>query len=358
MEPRGGRDRFFIVTSGRSGSSLLATILADAGAEFGIPTPEQWHAGGGALEHPELRRVSAWMGYAYEIAPDRPGIGPRRHLWDIYRSVGKSHLRKLLGAARYIKGQGADFAVQPAFKMGYFPTVIVSYRRFEDFAVSSAMKSGRSNVETLVNYYNRVNRNALLLLKMFGGCVVRYSDLTDPDSTAWATAIEQVTGLSAERLLASRDRRASTRESLGAESPVFDDSARHTYAAVDALAGRVFPPSRQALRSWERMWVHKAAEADRNWVEKLKIELETTWKSVFDPRVPWYARIISPLCALAYTIAPIDPIPDGVPVLGHLDDLTVGALCVALLIGLTPSSLRRRHRSAVAARRRTLASAR
>lgn len=357
MEPRGGRDRFFIVTSGRSGSSLLATILADAGADFGIPTPEQWYAGGGALEHPELHRVSAWMSYAYEISPDRPGIGLRRYLWDIYRSIGKSHLRKLLSKAAYIKGQGADFAVQLAFKMGYFPTVIVSYRTFEEFAVSSAMKSGRSNVETLVNYYNRVNRNAILLLKMFGGCVVRYADLTDPTSTAWATAIGDVTGLSAERLLASRDRRVSAPQSASLESPIFDESAQHTYSAIDALAGRVFLPSPQALRSWERVQARKSAEVRNDWVTKLKIELEASWKSICDRRFPWYARLISPLCALAYTIAPIDPIPDSMPVIGHLDDLTVGALCVALLFGLMPASVRRQHRFNAAQRRQSLASA-
>ena len=358
MEPRDGRHRFFVVTSGRTGSSLLAAVLADAGAEFGIPTPEQWYAGGGALEHPELHRVSAWMGYAYEISADRPGIGLRRYLWDIYRSVGKSHLRKLLREASYIKGQGADFAVQLAFKMGYFPTIIVSYRSFEDFAISSAMKSGRSNLETLVNYYNRVNRNALLLLRMFGGCVVRYSDLTDPDNTAWANVIEQVTGLSAKRLLASRDRRVSTSKFVSLESTIIDESVQDTYSAIDGLAGRAFPPSPQALRSWESMCAHRSAGVRRDWSETLKIEIEAIWRSVCDHRFPWYARIIAPLCALAYTLAPIDPIPDSTPVIGHLDDLTVAGLCVALFIRLMPSSLRHQHRSTAAERRRILTSAR
>lgn len=99
------------------------------------------------------------------------------------------------------------------------------------------------------------------------------------------------------------------------------------------------------------------AQPAGGWIEKLKIETEAAWKSVCDPRVPWYARVISPLCALAYTIAPIDPIPNSLPLIGHLDDLTVGALCAVLLVGLTPAALRRQHRSTVTARRRALASA-
>src|ERR1700730_10918875 len=90
------RRRVFILTSGRSGSTLLASILADAGAAFGMRTPERWDPGTGDLEHRELHRMGAWMGYAYDLSPDRPGIGLRRYLWDFYRSMGKARLRRLL----------------------------------------------------------------------------------------------------------------------------------------------------------------------------------------------------------------------------------------------------------------------
>ena len=40
--------RFFVVTVGRTGSSLLASILADAGADFGVQSEDKWDAGGGA----------------------------------------------------------------------------------------------------------------------------------------------------------------------------------------------------------------------------------------------------------------------------------------------------------------------
>jgi hypothetical protein len=247
MDPE--RRRVFILSSGRSGSTLLASILADAGAEFGMHAPEQWDPGTGALEHPELHRMAAWMGYAYDLSPDRPGIGLRRYLWDFYRSMGKSRLRNLLGAARYIKGEGADFAVQPAFKMGYFPTIIVSYRRFEAFATSSGLMRGHSNLETLVKYYNRVNRNALLLLRMFGGCVVSYEPLSDMHDMSWAHPLAIATGLSADGLVAARNRRLRGSARRDEPQPL-DATTSETFANLDALRGLAIPPSAQALRSW------------------------------------------------------------------------------------------------------------
>jgi hypothetical protein len=239
---------------------LLASFLADMGAEFGMRTPEQWDPGTGALEHPDLHRMAAWMGYAYDLSPDRPGIGARRYLWDFYRSMGKSRLRRLLRAARYIKGEGADFAVQPAFKMGYFPTIVVSYRRFEAFATSSGLMRGHSNIETLAKYYNRVNRNALLFLRMFGGCVVSYEALSDTNDTSWADPLAAATGLPAGQLVSARNRRLRGPARRDAPQPL-DAGAEETFASLDALRGVAIAPSAQALRSWRGKTGHPPARS-------------------------------------------------------------------------------------------------
>jgi len=241
--------RVFILSSGRSGSTLLASFLADLGAEFGMRTPDQWDPGTGDLEHPDLHRMAAWMGYAYDLSPDRPGIGPRRYLWDFYRSMGKSRLRRLLRAARYIKGEGADFAVQPAFKIGYFPTIVASYRRFEAFATSSGLMRGHSSFETLVKYYNRVNRNALLFLRMFGGCVVGYEAVSDTADTSWANPLATATGLPADQLIAARNRRLRGPVRRDERQPL-DAGAEDIFASLEALHGLAIAPSAQALRSW------------------------------------------------------------------------------------------------------------
>ena len=53
------------------------------------------------------------------------------------------------------------------------------------------------------------------------------------------------------------------------------------------------------------------------------------------PRTPWYAKAIA-AGTIAYFLAPIDLIPDPIPILGHLDDLLIVPLGVWLVIRLTP----------------------
>lgn len=57
-----------------------------------------------------------------------------------------------------------------------------------------------------------------------------------------------------------------------------------------------------------------------------------------DPRVPWYARAAA-LVVLAYAFSPIDLIPDPIPLLGHLDDLILIPLGIAVAVRLIPPAV-------------------
>ena len=83
----------------------------------------------------------------------------------------------------------------------------------------------------------------------------------------------------------------------------------------------------------------------------MRVEAYAIWKSIPDRRVPWHIRAIAPACALAYAIFPIDPIPNRLPVIGHLDDVLIAALVVALFVRLMPSSIMQQHRSDAAEKR-------
>ena len=63
----------------------------------------------------------------------------------------------------------------------------------------------------------------------------------------------------------------------------------------------------------------------------LKNEVFAVYLATRDPRTPWYAKTLV-FFIVAYTLSPIDLIPDFIPVLGYLDDLiiTPGGLWLAV----------------------------
>ncbi len=68
---------------------------------------------------------------------------------------------------------------------------------------------------------------------------------------------------------------------------------------------------------------------------RLRLETYALYLAYRDRRVPWYARAVAVLVA-AYAFSPIDLVPDFVPVLGHLDDLVLVPLGVALALKMIP----------------------
>lgn len=60
---------------------------------------------------------------------------------------------------------------------------------------------------------------------------------------------------------------------------------------------------------------------------QFKQELRVYRLVLKDKRTPWFAKVFIG-AAVAYTISPIDIIPDFIPILGHLDDLVLVPILV------------------------------
>jgi uncharacterized membrane protein YkvA (DUF1232 family) len=69
--------------------------------------------------------------------------------------------------------------------------------------------------------------------------------------------------------------------------------------------------------------------------EELKADMYALYLAARDPKVPWYAKGLA-LLVTAYAFSPIDLIPDFIPVLGHLDDLVLVPIGIALTLKLIP----------------------
>ncbi len=84
------------------------------------------------------------------------------------------------------------------------------------------------------------------------------------------------------------------------------------------------------------------------WARVLKRDVHALYLASRDPRVPWYAKALA-VAVAAYALSPIDLIPDFIPVLGHLDDLIIVPLGIALVIRLIPPAIMSEHRDLAAA---------
>jgi uncharacterized membrane protein YkvA (DUF1232 family) len=93
------------------------------------------------------------------------------------------------------------------------------------------------------------------------------------------------------------------------------------------------------------MYMEKLKQSAR----KLKKEINVLAVVYRDPRTPWYARVFIAVI-LAYSLSPIDLIPDFIPVLGYLDDLILIPLGIFLAIKMIPGDIFTEAHQVVAAR--------
>jgi uncharacterized membrane protein YkvA (DUF1232 family) len=74
------------------------------------------------------------------------------------------------------------------------------------------------------------------------------------------------------------------------------------------------------------------------WARRLIRDVHAVYLAAYDPRVPWYAKILAAAVA-GYALSPIDLIPDFIPVLGYADDLIIVPLGIWLVVSLIPSEV-------------------
>lgn len=74
------------------------------------------------------------------------------------------------------------------------------------------------------------------------------------------------------------------------------------------------------------------------WAKALKQSCVVLMLALKHPRTPWYAKALGGL-TLLYALAPMDLIPDFIPVLGYLDDFILVPTGVWLTVKLVPTDV-------------------
>ena len=152
--------RYLIVGTGRSGSSLLSAILADAGANFDIPEISGWDRRSGAYEHPKLISACKWLYRSRKVAPFSDSFKKFCERKIIY------NLSELFEAAIFAKYPMAVGLTHFVSQLGYKPQVILSYRNFFGYSTSMYLKNGISLTD-LTKEYEETNTTGFLQLKVF-----------------------------------------------------------------------------------------------------------------------------------------------------------------------------------------------
>ena len=246
-QEKSGRRRYFVVTIGRSGSSLLGAVLADAGADFGMLAPAQWDPRDGQMENRAIKKAAHHLRRAYDLDQGiRYLISPKiESAWRLAR--GRRLLARALTEGRFFKIGDLDLLVQPSFALGYEPRVILNYRQLESNLPSLLVGRKHVGPDQLAKEYVRIYRQGLVLLDTFGGCTIGFDELQEPSSTAWAAALAATTGLDSGRLLHARGQRVRPVQDT-TERPVIYSEAYAIYKAMLERAGKATPPGRHATR--------------------------------------------------------------------------------------------------------------
>ena len=78
-------------------------------------------------------------------------------------------------------------------------------------------------------------------------------------------------------------------------------------------------------------WLRNAVSRVRN----LKREIAVLYYVFLDEETPYYVKVLA-VMVVAYSLSPIDLIPDFIPVIGYLDDIIIVPLGVWLCLKLVP----------------------
>jgi uncharacterized membrane protein YkvA (DUF1232 family) len=81
----------------------------------------------------------------------------------------------------------------------------------------------------------------------------------------------------------------------------------------------------------------------KRWAHRLLRDVHAVYLAAYDPRVPWYAKVLAAAVA-GYALSPIDLIPDFIPVLGYADDLIIVPLGIWLAVSLIPQEVMAEYR--------------
>jgi hypothetical protein len=230
--------KYLVVGTERSGSSMISAILANSGANFGFDKNREWNRGSGDYEH-ELIVGNYKNLKRYVLLKN---FSDRLKAWQSKLII--SNMRDLYSSVDYAKYPPlSEYLPKFVLKAGFEPKLLVVIRKFNDFAVSRISKNGEDFKKAKEVYLN-MYQTTFLNLAIYGGCIVRYEDVVNLDSTEWASCLSEATGIDCQELINMRnDLVMPTLNSHPVMELVLDDQCERLYEIGKGLANNYYLPN-------------------------------------------------------------------------------------------------------------------
>lgn len=75
------------------------------------------------------------------------------------------------------------------------------------------------------------------------------------------------------------------------------------------------------------------------WYKQFKLDFYTFYYAMTDPDLPKHYKILPLMVFVLYLVLPIDLIPDVIPFLGYVDDITLIPIGLALIFQILPKDI-------------------
>jgi hypothetical protein len=162
------------------------------------------------------------------------------------RTMAKRNTKKLLQQAQWVKLSNSG-VVRLARSVNYQPRVILLYRPFANYALSSFLRSGRQVSQMIDHYYNTYS-GGLLALNIYGGCLVEYSEMIQRKDNQWLERIAGLSNLSLDALITARDQQVDVGRSEDSAITLDDTRLVQIDQALAECRGQLITPHRLSER--------------------------------------------------------------------------------------------------------------
>lgn len=236
---------YFLTTYGRSGSSFQCYLIHFCGGNLGLPVPHKVDSKTFHFEHTDIARAVQFAEQANRIGKSEASfINSRR--FKIYRSLARRKIRNTVVPGQFVKTRRNAVLVPIAAGIGFQPKIIVSYRDFRQILLSDIRK--QKNVPShfmpdLLKEYT----DSLYLMHSFGGVALDFAEVLDSDQTAWASALEELTGLDAAKLIEARAEILGSNRVVKSYGLPLPTAASDIEAYIQGIKNQLILPSCAAL---------------------------------------------------------------------------------------------------------------